>query len=79
MNRTISAIFENGLFRPTEPVGLTDGARVELTVRTDDAAPSNGSALEALSRMASMPIEGETDAFSGADQDSILYGKYGAR
>lgn len=30
---TISAIFEGGVFRPTEPPGLPDGQRVQLTVR----------------------------------------------
>ncbi|WP_020472753.1 antitoxin family protein [Zavarzinella formosa] len=29
---TISAIFEGGVFRPTEPPGLSEGQRVQLTV-----------------------------------------------
>jgi predicted DNA-binding antitoxin AbrB/MazE fold protein len=28
--RTIQAIFENGVFRPTEPTGLPDHAKVTL-------------------------------------------------
>ena len=80
MNRTINAIFENGVFRPTEPVTLSDGSHVELTVRTDEpTALSNGSAADLLSRLAAMPIEGQADAFSGADHDAILYGRDGAR
>ncbi|MDQ3438824.1 MAG: antitoxin family protein [Planctomycetota bacterium] len=80
MNRTVNAIFENGVFRPTEPVALSDGSHVELTVRTDEtAAPLNGSAAEVLSRLAALPIEGKADAFSGGDHDAILYGRDGAR
>lgn len=29
---TISAVFENGIFRPDSPVDLPSGARVDLTV-----------------------------------------------
>ena len=79
MNRTVNAIFENGVFRPTEPVALSDGARVELTVRTDEPARANGSAASVLSRLASLPIEGDADTFSGVNHDSVLYGKDGAR
>ncbi|MGB7160986.1 MAG: antitoxin family protein [Tepidisphaeraceae bacterium] len=79
MNRTINAIFENGVFRPTEPVALTNGSHVELTVRTDDvdAVTSDGSALEPLSRLAALPLEGDRDEFS--DHDAILYGRHGVR
>jgi predicted DNA-binding antitoxin AbrB/MazE fold protein len=28
----VQAIFEKGVFRPTEPVQIDDGARVELTI-----------------------------------------------
>ena len=80
MNRTINAIFENGVFRPTEPVPLSDGSHVELTVRTNErAASSNGSAADLLSRLAALPMEGPADAFSGTDHDAILYGRDGAR
>ena len=32
MNLTFEAIFENGVFRPLQPVGLADKARVSVTV-----------------------------------------------
>ena len=34
MPQTIRAVFENGLFRPTEPVDLPDPCEVEVEVRT---------------------------------------------
>ena len=33
MPKTIRAVFENGLFRPTEPVDLPDPCEVEVEVR----------------------------------------------
>ncbi len=34
MPKTIRAVFEHGLFRPTEPVDLPDPCEVEVEVRT---------------------------------------------
>jgi predicted DNA-binding antitoxin AbrB/MazE fold protein len=39
MPRIVTAIFENGVFRPVEPIeGLLDGVEVSLTVATKSAA-----------------------------------------
>jgi predicted DNA-binding antitoxin AbrB/MazE fold protein len=32
MNKTIEAIYENGVFRPVEPVRLPEGERVRVTL-----------------------------------------------
>ena len=39
MPKTIRAIFEHGLFRPTEPVDLPDPCEVEVEVRAVNTAP----------------------------------------
>ena len=36
MTTTIHAIFENGVFRPVEPISLPESTPVELEVRTPD-------------------------------------------
>ena len=36
MTATIHAFFENGLFRPVEPVDLPERSLVEIEVRTSD-------------------------------------------
>jgi predicted DNA-binding antitoxin AbrB/MazE fold protein len=36
MTTTIHAIFENGVFRPVEPVALPECTSVEIEVRTSD-------------------------------------------
>ncbi|ODS31781.1 MAG: hypothetical protein SCARUB_03105 [Candidatus Scalindua rubra] len=36
MTKTISAIYEDGVFKPLEPVSLTDRERVKLDVNLDE-------------------------------------------
>jgi predicted DNA-binding antitoxin AbrB/MazE fold protein len=36
MTTTVHAIFENGVFRPEEPISLPECASVEIEVRTPD-------------------------------------------
>jgi predicted DNA-binding antitoxin AbrB/MazE fold protein len=38
MSKTIHAIFENGVFRPVEPVGLPERTAVEFELRVDRAS-----------------------------------------
>ena len=40
MDKLIRAIYENGVFRPTEPVNLPDRCEVEVEVRTVKERPS---------------------------------------
>ncbi len=42
---TIHAIFEDGVFRPREPVGLPEGSEVEFEPRIVRSPDSNGDAL----------------------------------
>jgi predicted DNA-binding antitoxin AbrB/MazE fold protein len=88
MTQTIHAIYENGVFRPLEPVILTDCAKVSLTVSdaleaTDDDAAS--AAVDAVERqrqalanlrseMDALPPEALNDGLGGANHDLILYG-----
>ena len=77
MNRTIEAIFENGVFRPTEPVQLAEGLRVSVTVPDGKTFTQGSYDAEAVNRaldeLAALPMEGPDDEFSGADHDKILY------
>jgi predicted DNA-binding antitoxin AbrB/MazE fold protein len=81
MTRTIQAIYEGGVFKPRDPVTLKEGAAVELTVRTEDPfVPADpATVLRMVEEIASMPVQGPDDGFSGADHDKILYGGTDAR
>jgi predicted DNA-binding antitoxin AbrB/MazE fold protein len=68
--KTVRAIFENGVFRPTEPVELPDHSMVEFEPRFTDAnapaAESSGAPMsEGLARIYAILGEryasGETD------------------
>lgn len=84
MSQEIRAIFENGLFRPLDPVSIGEHDVVSLTiVPVPVVAP--GSAAEVLARQRnalaemfaeadSLPLENPDDTFSGADHDLVLYG-----
>ena len=69
----VHAIYEKGVFRPTEALQIQDGAEVELTVQETTLPTSAGSVLDALEEISKLPVEGPEDGFSGADHDRILY------
>jgi predicted DNA-binding antitoxin AbrB/MazE fold protein len=73
----IQAVFESGVIRPLVPLELAEGELLEVIL-----LPRNGderiesSAAKILARIAALPLEGETDEFSGRDHDRILYPRH---
>jgi predicted DNA-binding antitoxin AbrB/MazE fold protein len=79
MNTSVMAIFEGGAFRPTVPLKLAEGTRVELIiVKEGDGVPNGDSAAEILATIAALPTAGG-DPSTSRDHDRILYGELGAR
>jgi predicted DNA-binding antitoxin AbrB/MazE fold protein len=81
MTRTISAIFDAGVFRPLEPVELADGTQVELQLQlasdtSCDPGDENSKKawLDYLERMESLPARPASDGLSNRDHDQIIYG-----
>lgn len=74
MSHTIAAIYENGVFRPLERVDLDNGEKVEV-ILLDRADASPQKSREILSAIAALPMEGNSNGFSGKDHDDILYPK----
>lgn len=68
-----TAIVENGVLRPTQPIALPEGARVEVTVESAPPEPEARAAAEILSAIAALPIEGGGDPHTGRDHDKYLY------
>lgn len=65
MTRTISAIYENGAFRPTEPIAdLAEHTPVRLTVEQQEAA-STGKRVWGLQRGVVLYIAPDFDAELG--------------
>lgn len=75
MSHTIAAIYENGVFRPLERVDLDNGEEVEV-ILLDRAEPSSPQrSRDILAEIAALPMESNTNGFSGKDHDDILYPK----
>ena len=73
MTKEIAAVYEHGMIRPLEPLELPEGARLEVIVITHEQLETNSEAPEILAKIAALPLEGSTDAFTGREHDSILY------
>ncbi len=54
---TVTAIYENGVFRPLEKVDLPEHARVEITV--DDQPPSNSGSSDPVRAVLAWRYDGE--------------------
>ena len=51
MTTTIHAIFENGVFRPVEPISLPESTSVELEVRIPDEQRAESPMSEGLAKV----------------------------
>lgn len=84
MSQEIRAIYENGLFRPLDPVIVGEHAIVSLVIapalavdqcKEDESLVRQRKALaEMFAEADSLPLENPDDAFSGRDHDLVLYG-----
>lgn len=70
MTQQIQAVYEKGVIRPIEPVELAEGEKLEIVLLRQKRG-----AAQVLAEIAGLPIEGETDEFSGVNHDEILYPK----
>jgi len=74
----IHALYENGVFRPTEPVELPENCTVELVIRQENVAASQATAGAPLARLAAIaaehPENPELPSDLAAQHDHYLYG-----
>lgn len=77
MTTKLEAIYEHGVLKPIQPVSLAEGTRVEVILITPDVEPGANPVADMLAEIASLPLEGGTEPFSGAEHDKILYPKSG--
>ena len=72
----IEAVYEQGVLRPTRPIDLAEGARVEIIVIPvySPRGPGQSTPAEVAARIAAMPVQSSSEGFSGEDHDAILYG-----
>jgi len=80
MTTSITAVFEAGLLRPTTPLALAEGTRVELIIISDDRNDKRAgcTAASILAGIAALPTLGG-DPRTSQDHDHVLYGEQGGR
>jgi predicted DNA-binding antitoxin AbrB/MazE fold protein len=82
MTYHIDAIYDNGQFKPLEPVVLPDQSRVRLTVEAAEAEQAKAdvlakqqAALKSLwAELDKIPQHRNNDGWSVRDHDQLLYG-----
>ncbi|MBD2100586.1 antitoxin family protein [Leptolyngbya sp. FACHB-261] len=77
MTTTIQAVYEQGVLRPTQPIKLAEGTRVEVIVIVKELEENDRSPAQILAAIAALPSENDDTEFSGQDHDQVLYGEYG--
>ena len=78
MATTVEAIYEGGVLRPTQPISLAEGTRVDVVIITREVATEATTPAEILAAIAAMPTEGDGSEPFGRDHDEILYGEHEA-
>ena len=69
MTLTVAAVYENGVFKPKEPVALAEGAEVQLTVNP----AQEPEAEDPLADVIGIAESGRTDG--AENHDRYIYGK----
>ena len=72
---SFTAVYENGVLRPTEPVSLPEGASVAVIVLSTATDGGGDDPAAILARIARLPREGGTEAHAARDHDRHLYGE----
>ena len=55
--KTITAIYEQGVLRLTQPIELPEGAEVQVVIITNDTNAPKGNAASILAAIAALPEE----------------------
>jgi predicted DNA-binding antitoxin AbrB/MazE fold protein len=71
MKQSFDAVYENGVFRPVEPLPLVNGLRVSLTIGPP-AGPLTPEQIEADLKLGHMCFEGMTEAEQDELEAAIL-------
>ena len=82
MTETVTAVYENGVLRPTTPLAVPEGTTLRFRVTTEDDSlmvegPTDLAGVTAImARIAALPMEPLTGdpTLTGRDHDKILYG-----
>jgi len=78
MRKIVKAIYENGVFKPVEPVDASEGTEVEVSLPKPEEwnVPTPEEVYEAIQAIAALPRDPgiEQDPNVSRDHDKYLYG-----
>lgn len=75
MTTRVAAIYENGVFKPQEPVALEEKARVRLVIEpATESAASEPADWEAIDRLIGFIKDGPEEPI-GRDHDEVVYSR----
>ncbi len=66
--RTVHAVYENGVFRPTVPVGLPDRCEVEFEPRLIDGSAGQSGLDDVFAVLSERYASGESDVSARHDE-----------
>jgi len=73
MTKTVPAIYENGVFRPLQPLTLPEHQQVHLLVTPEDPATLASTQRQALADLEDLGSSGRSDIATA--HDSYIYQK----
>ncbi len=79
MTTTVDAVYEHGVLRLRQPLSLSEGTVVEVTVTTKQQTSTPRTPAEILAALAALAEARDDQEFTSRDHDMILYGEHGAR
>jgi len=73
MNKTIDAIYENGVFHPVEPVSIANGERVRITFTEPNAARCDpATAMQRLMAIADKPDSFNDEGYTPEENQRVI-------
>jgi predicted DNA-binding antitoxin AbrB/MazE fold protein len=74
MTTTIQAVYEGGIFRPIQPISLTEGTQVEVLISAQSALRDPKTVASRLAQIAEKAPRGGQSESTSRDHDRFLYG-----
>ncbi len=74
MTTSIEAVYEGGVFRPTQRIALTEGTHVEVLVPLTASARDPKAVAAKLAQIAAKTPLADQPETSSLDHDQVLYG-----
>jgi predicted DNA-binding antitoxin AbrB/MazE fold protein len=75
MMTTIHAVYENGVFRPTRAISLSEGTQVEVLIPQSRASRDAKAVAKRLAAIAAGASRNGQPDFTSRDHDRYLYGE----